>query len=513
MAYTKIRGIGPKSAAVGNLGMDALAKTGEMGAFGMLNLMRNKSKYSRFVKAIDKYIDKFKESSDLPEEAIADRAIPRFGFHESEKILKVSDQISAVFRFNKGKLTKKWIVNEKEMSKAPKELLAAFPNEEKEINAEFKRINTIFKDLRHRIRSYWLLDRKWTYEDWKAFIYEHPLIHPLIQGMIWQNESQETSFIIQEDALLQADAKIHKAKEEDIISLWHPIIDSEENIQTWQDYILQTKLVQPFRQVFREHYPFSATEIQMEKSPRFAHHFMLVNKLMAIANGAGWRFTYEHEGQSWPRRYLKTMDLTVHLQCDYDRSDFAIPSKDLYFTKGNTTKIAYTSVSAFEVIPFSEVPLKTLSELCRDIDLFIATSSIANDPELSIRSENYQHYRDDFHRGKFSDNASAKVRKRILTQLIPILKLDGAQFEGNYLVVSGTLNDYRINLGSGFAQIKGSQKHINLLPDIAPMKKNRKIHVPIQDDETLYIILAKALFLQKDDQVTDEKLLAVLKGV
>jgi hypothetical protein len=100
-----------------------------------------------------------------------------------------------------------------------------------------------------------------------------------------------------------------------------------------------------------------------------------------------------------------------------------------------------------------------------------------------------------------------------LTQLIPILKLDGAQFEGNYLVVSGTLNDYRINLGSGFAQIKGSQKHINLLPDIAPMKKNRKIHVPIQDDETLYIILAKALFLQKDDQVTDEKLLAVLKGV
>ena len=70
-------------------------------------------------------MDKFKETSDSPGEAIADRAIPKFGFHESEKMLKVNDQISAIFTFNNGKLSKKWIVNGKEMSKAPKALLAA----------------------------------------------------------------------------------------------------------------------------------------------------------------------------------------------------------------------------------------------------------------------------------------------------------------------------------------------------------------------------------------------------
>lgn len=159
---------------------------------------------------------------------------------------------------------------------------------------------------------------------------------------------------------------------------------------------------------------------------------------------------------------------------------------------------------------FEAIPAKTRSELCRDADLIIATSSIANDPELSIQSEEFRHYREDFNLGKFSANASAKVRKNILEQVAPALKIQNPEFEGNYMIVKGSSNNYRINLGSGFAQIEGSQRHINLLPDIKPMKQSKKIHIPIQDDETLYIILAKALFLQQDAQVRDESIKKLL---
>ena len=78
------------------------------------------------------------------------------------------------------------------------------------------------------------------------------------------------------------------------------------------------------------------------------------------------------------------------------------------------------------------------------------------------------------------------------------------------MIIKGQLNEYRINLGSGFAQVKGSQKHINLLPDIKPMKKSKKLQVPIQDDETLYIILAKALFLKDDAKIEDVKIKQLL---
>ena len=204
---------------------------------------------------------------------------------------------------------------------------------------------------------------------------------------------------------------------------------------------------------------------------------------------------------------MKQRNLTIHLLCDYHPNDYAIPTKALFFTEGNTTKIQYNRPE--EKLKLSEISPVTLSELCRDIDLFIATTSIANDPELSTASADQKAYRGDFYRGNFSDNASAKVRKEIIMMLAPILKLK-PEFDKNYLIIKGTLNTYRINLGSGFAQVKGSQKHINLLPDIQPMKKSKKLQIPIQDDETLYIILAKALFLKDDDKIQDEKIKKLL---
>ena len=510
-AYRKIPGIGPTSSAVGNLGLNALALSGEEKAFGILNIIRNKTKYARFIKVLDKYLEKFQESSDIEPEALADRAIPKFDFIDGEKIVPLNDQISVLYRFKKQSLSKKWLVDGKEQYKAPEILKTTLKKEAKEIAEEFKQINSVFKPLKERVKTFWLYDRKWAFTDWEAYIFKQPLLYPWINQMIWRNESEKTNFILSEGQFLGLDGKIHQPKAAAILSLWHPIDAEIKEIQNWQNYLLEHKIQQPLRQVYREHYPFSERELAMEQSPRFSHHFLKVNKAMAVANAAGWRFTYSHEGNSWPRKHIKHFDSTVHLRCDYSRSDIAVPTKAFFFTKGDTSQIEYINPDkAFEHLKFEDVPAKTRSELCRDVDLIIATSSIANDPELSIQSENFKHYREDFNHGKFSANASAKIRRTILEQVAPALKIKNPIFEGNYMIVKGSLNSYRINLGSGFAQIEGSQRHINLLPDIKPMKQSKKIHIPIQDDETLYIILAKALFLQQDAQVQDESLRKLL---
>jgi hypothetical protein len=231
---------------------------------------------------------------------------------------------------------------------------------------------------------------------------------------------------------------------------------------------------------------------------------------MAIANSAGWIFTYVHEGQNWPRVYLKPLDITAHLQCDYTRSDFAIPTKALFFTAGNSTKINDHRVKP-EHIEIARIPLTTLSEICRDIDLFIATTSVSNSPELASNRQELNHYRMDYEKGLFSENASAAIRKKIIRRLIPVLNLNSTGFDGNYLLIQGSLNSYRINLGSGFAQVKDSQKHINIIPEVSTIKKNKKVSLPIEDDDTLYMILAKALFLQNDASIRDEKILAILR--
>ncbi len=509
-AYTKVAGIGPRSSATGNLALETLVATGKEEAFGLLNIMRNKTKYNRFAAVLEKYIDKFKEVSAVPEQLLADKAIPKFGFIAGVKYLSIGDT-QLKLHFEGEKLIKIWITPDGKSSKsAPGELSEKYPKLLKEATEEVKQINTVFSDLGKRLRTYWLYDRTWSGKDWLAYLYEHPLVNPHLQDQIWSNKTRGTDFIIRNNQMITINETSCSIDPDDEICFWHPVVNSESNINEWQNYLWEHKIVQRERQAFREHYPFSATELAAGQTERFAHHFLEVKKLMAIANSAGWIFTYVHEGQNWPRVYLKPLDITAHLQCDYTRSDFAIPTKALFFTAGNSTKINDHRVKP-EHIEIARIPLTTLSEICRDIDLFIATTSVSNSPELASNRQELNHYRMDYEKGLFSENASAAIRKKIIRRLIPVLNLNSTGFDGNYLLIQGSLNSYRINLGSGFAQVKDTQKHINIIPEVSTIKKNKKVSLPIEDDDTLYMILAKALFLQNDASIRDEKILAILR--
>ena len=509
VAYTKIPGIGPKSTALGNVGLNALVLSKDDRAFGIMNLMRNKSKYQRFIKAIDKYSDKFLETADGNPEELADKSIPDFGFTANSKTITINSSISAIFLIKNLKLSKKWTIDGKLQTSMPSIVKEEYKTQEKEIAAEFKRINLIYKQLKDRVKTYWLYNRKWDFALWQESILNHNLLNSYLTNMIWSNETNQTTFIYRNEQMIDNEGKEVISASTDIISLWHPATSNVSEIKKWQNFIFSHKIIQPLRQAYREHYPFSDTEANGTSSERFTHHFLKVRSLMAIANSAAWIFTYEHEGLSWPRKYIKPLDITVHLKCDYNRNDFAIPTKELYFTQGNSTKLNYKNET--EKIVIKSIPAKTRSELCRDMDLFIATTSIANDPELSLKSEDQKFYREDFHQGHFSDNASAKIRKQIIETISPNLGILPT-FDKNYLIVEGKLKTYRINLGSGFAQLADSQKHINLLPDIQPMKKSKKIHTPIQDDETLYVILAKVKHLKDDDKISDEKFIEAINS-
>ncbi len=508
-AYTKQQGVGPKSAATGNLALEALVQSGKLSAFGLLLMMRNKTKYNRFGLVLEKCMDKFKELSPISPELLADSSIPTMGFEAGEKIIEVAD-FQLKLSFQGDKLLKQWFLKDGQLSKTvPEEVSLQHPKILQEINAEIKQITTVFADLKKGLKTYWLHNRSWSGENYQNYILNHGLLNPHIQNLIWSNQTQQNSFMVKATGLYTVTDELYHFEPTDVIKLWHPIENQEDTIHQWQDYIWKNNIIQPERQAFREHYPFSTTELAQTETPRFAHHFLETNKLMAIANSAGWIFTFEQHGDSWPRQFIKPLNLTVHLQCDYSRIDFAVPTKNFYFTEGNSTRINDYPPNRVP-IPLKQVPLVTLSELCRDIDLFIATTSISHNPDLSQNRQEMEYYRMEYQKNLFSDNASAKIRKQVLAKLIPILKLKSSGFEGNYLLIEGSLNQYRIHLGSGFAQIRSSQKHINLIPSIADLKKNKKLRLPMNDDDTLYMILAKALFLQNDAAIQDEKIIALL---
>jgi len=504
-SYTKKPGIGPRSAVIGNIGLKVLVEINSSDSFGILNILRNKTKYQRFINAINKHLNLFKENSDEPLELLADKSIPSFGFENGVKTLKYQ-YFEVRFFFKGQKLSKQWIFNDKISTSIPKEIKGKYKEIEKEISEEFKSINSVFKSVKNRIRSYWINDRTWTYGQWKSFILNNELINPWIQNLVWLNETNGEAYIIMNNDLLSVNNEKIAPKNNDIISLWHPVTSNNNEIREWQKFVIDNKVNQQERQVFREFYPFSKNELSLNESPRFNDHFLSVNKLMAIANSVGWIFTYVHEDVNWPRIYLKSMNLTAHLKCDYNRNDYAIPTNGLLFTSGNTTEISYNS--KLDNIIFEDIPLKLLSEVCRDIDLFISTTSIANDVDLVKNNAILGHYRNDYNYGAFSENASSKIRKTIIEAVYEKIGLNKVEFEGNFLIVKGSLNSYRINLGSGYVQTKDTREHINIL-GINNKAKNKI--VPIKDDETLNIILAKAILLQNDSDIKNVELLEKIK--
>ena len=402
-------------------------------------------------------------------------------------------------RFANGKLIKEWKdKNGDNIKSIPKEISDSQHELLKEINLDIKSIQTMFKDLKHRIPTYWTEERVWKFSFWKKYILNNPLINANIQNLIWNNESQNTDFIVIGKSLLNYDNQEIEINDDALISLWHPVTSDKENIAKWQDYLWKFNIIQPEKQVYRENYHLSENELANTTTDFFAHHFLEVNKLMVIANTRAWKFSYSHEGVSWPRKYFKKQNLTVHLKADYNRNDFAIPTKELIFTKNDTTKLDdYPLV--LEPITLSDIPKVLLSEVFRDVDLFIATTSICNNPTSTNERQEFRNYYQSYEKSLFSENATSKVRKMILEQLAKYLDWPVLGFDKNYIIIKGKKNDYKINLSSGLVQIKDTSKYLNIQPNSTSLKRSKKVRLPIEDDETLLVIISKILFIINDE--------------
>ncbi len=94
-------------------------------------------------------------------------------------------------------------------------------------------------------------------------------------------------------------------------------------------------------------------------------------------------------------------------------------------------------------------PPLVLSEVMRDVDLFVGVASVGADPEWSDGGPDGR-YRDYWNSYSFGDlSANAKTRKELLQGLVPRLKIaERCSFDDKFLVVRGDLRTYKIHLGS-----------------------------------------------------------------
>ncbi|MEO0396766.1 MAG: DUF4132 domain-containing protein [Cyanobacteria bacterium P01_A01_bin.137] len=322
------------------------------------------------------------------------------------------------------------------------------------------------------------------------------------------------------------------------VSLWHPITATAETIQAWREWLVTHKVQQPFKQAHREIYLLTAAEENTRVySNRFAAHIIKQHQFNALCGQRGWKNqlrlmvddSYEPARLLLPKWDLRaefwiegigddygadTTEAGSYLYLATDQVRFyPIDAGDNYAHAGGGGYGAYGSTST-EPIPLTDIPALVLTEVLRDVDLFVGVASVGNDPNWADGGAEgrgrYQDYWQSYSFGELS--ATAQTRRQVLENLVPKLKKIASRcsFQERFLVVRGDIRTYKIHLGSGNILMEPNDQYLCIVK--AGRSAADKVFLPFEGDKTLAVILSKAFLLAADTKITDETILSQING-
>lgn len=166
-------------------------------------------------------------------------------------------------------------------------------------------------------------------------------------------------------------------------------------------------------------------------------------------------------------------------------------------------------------VPLDRIPALVLSEVMRDVDLFVCVCSVGNNPQWQDGGPGGAH-RDYWQNYSFGDLTEAgKGRYDILSRLLPRLKIASkCSLGGKFLTVRGTFRAYKIHLGSGNILMEPNDQYLCIVPSASQESKaGAQVFLPFEGDRTLAIILSKAFMLAEDDKITDSSITRQIKGI
>jgi hypothetical protein len=304
--------------------------------------------------------------------------------------------------------------------------------------------------------------------------------------------------------------------EDTTFSLWHPVFESVAEIKAWREFMMQHKIVQPLKQAFREVYLLTDVEINTGTySNRMAAHILKQHQFNSLAKLRGWKYSlignFDNGGYNqFASAELKEYGLKAEFWINEINAGDAMSDSGIWNYIA-TDQVRFTDMAG-NVKELIEIPAVVLSEVMRDVDLFVGVASVGNDPNWRD-SGGLPGYNDYWQAYSFGDlNEVAKTRKGILEGLIPRLKIGKvAELKDKFLVVKGKLRTYKIHIGSTNILMEPNDQYLCIVPDRSKKDAAENIFLPFEGDAGISVILSKAMLLADDDKITDKTIISQIK--
>lgn len=513
--YTKMPGIGPAAASVGNAAVFVLGNMRGKDGLGALSRLKLKVRQNNIKKSIEKYLLEGAQKYNVSVEELKEMAVPDFHLEKGSKTIKFNEyQLKISIEGNK--VRQQFIKNDgtplKSVPSAVKNS-ASLSGKLKEIRKEAKEIQTVFAAQKQRMDNQLILNRSWDYHSFTKYHLDHGLIYPIASFLIWNfTKGEKTADVILLDGkwyTVDHDL-VDWIDEEAEVKLWHPVNASEATILAWREKMIDLEWKQPIKQAFREIYILTDAELNTRSySNRMAAHILKQHQFSTLASLRDWKYALmgaydDGRDNETCQKYLREYGITAEYWINelYQDGDWNDAGIWLHIA---TDQVKFKNDHG-ETMQLVDVPKIVFSEIMRDVDLFVGVCSVGNDPQWMDNNGARQANRDYWHSYSFGDlNEIAKTRKTILEQLLPRLTKirDKAKIDGKFLTVKGKLRTYKIHIGSGNILMEPNDQYLCIVPARSSGSATDRVFIPFEGDQGLSIVLSKAFLLAEDDKITD----------
>lgn len=310
-------------------------------------------------------------------------------------------------------------------------------------------------------------------------ILTNPIIGPMVEKLVWTDESDCGFLKVNNQKLsLTLLSGVDKDVTSINIRIAHPYDMQKAN--QWAEYmhfLYENKIIQPFKQVFREYYPITEDERkECFVSRRYEGHQVQPRKTVALLKARGWTIDYEEGLQKV--FYKENLIVRMYALADwFSPADIEAPTIET---------ISFYDRSNGEAIELDKIPPIIFSETMRDIDLVVSVAHIGGvDPETS--------------------HSTIEMRIAIATELIKLLKLTNVNWYSAHAKIQGNLSNYSVHMGSGVVHAEGKGM-IYILP--VHSQARGRIFLPFADDDPKTAeIMSKIILLAEDNKLKDPSIL------
>lgn len=311
-------------------------------------------------------------------------------------------------------------------------------------------------------------------------LWENPVVSPIVSKLVFKSGDHLGFFDGKQLRSLSGESLVSDAQAK--LAVAHPLhLFRSGNWPSFQKYLFDNRIVQPFRQVFRELYVKMPEELGCFNSLRYAGNQIQPKKAAACLKERRWVADIEAGLQKI--YYRENIVATIYALADwFTPAEIEAPTLEY---------VAFYHRKSGQALKIEDIPDVIFSEVMRDVDMAVSVAHAgAVDPETS--------------------HSTVEMRGAILSFTLPLLRLDNVEVSGSHAFIDGRLANYSVHLGSGVVHQLGGTM-LNVLP-VHSQHRGRFFLPFLDEDPKTAEIISKVILFAEDHKLKDPTILSQITG-